>query len=172
MHIEIGMTKSWKKIGEGNYTLLADGLQAATMLLSIHTSEGRAAIKTGDADYVLRRTGFWKTTLLLENTTGGQMARMAYDKWYANSYKLEYGGSIYSVVIRNNPLAEWAILHDGGLLLAYGLSTENGKTSLRITQAARTQDLLLDCILWYLFVPIATENCGDQFLFSLLLLGQ
>jgi hypothetical protein len=70
--------------------------------------------------------------------------------------------------VRNNPLAEWVLQQDGNDVLAYGLKTADGKVVTQITEANTGAAIILHAMLWYLFVPIATENSGDNLLFLLM----
>lgn len=165
------MEKQWKKIAEGKYSFLIDNREAGSMEMLLNTNERKAVLLIDGTEYLVKQTGFWKTTIEIENAAGQLIAKAYYEKWYANSWVLEYKNCRYKIVIRNNPLAEWAILLNDELLLAYGLYTENGKLSLRITGSTQN-DHLFDFLLWYLFVPIATENMGDHFVFTMLLQSQ
>ncbi|CAN5748463.1 hypothetical protein BH10BAC3_BH10BAC3_40940 [soil metagenome] len=99
----------------------------------------------------------------------GRIIAKVYDeKWYANSSILEYNGRRYQLMVRNNPLAEWAIRENDHDLLAYRIYAGNGKVGVKITSSNNNQDYLLDFLLWYLFVPIATENPGDNFFFFMM----
>lgn len=69
-------------------------------------------------------------------------------------------------------MAEWAILDENGKeLIAYGLNAHEGKITVKITSVADDLEPLFDFILWYLFVPIASENMGDNFLFMMLIMS-
>ncbi|MBI3235089.1 MAG: hypothetical protein HYZ42_13820 [Bacteroidetes bacterium] len=81
---------------------------------------------------------------------------------------LEFEGEKYKLLCRNNPLAEWAILKDNQLVLAYGITTENKKVVVKITGLDKPSNYILDCLLWYLFLPIAMENSDDNLIFLLM----
>ena len=72
--------------------------------------------------------------------------------------------------IRNNPLAEYVVFDEDEEVLAYGLDTNSGKAIVRIN--SNTSDFLLDYLLWYVFLPFAQENIGDNFEFQTLLMNQ
>lgn len=166
------MTKSWKKTGTGQYSFWIDDTEAGVMHIAHNTNEHKAVAVIDGNEYTIKRTGFWKSTIEITGADGQTIAKAYYEKWYANSLILEYKNNTYKMVIRNNPLAEWAILDNGRNILAYGLDTENGRTALRITSSANDTDILLDFLLWYVFVPIATENSGDHFVFTMMLANQ
>ncbi|MFN8362064.1 MAG: hypothetical protein U0264_19320 [Candidatus Kapaibacterium sp.] len=155
------MTKQWTPTGENTHTLSIDGAPCATVE-RLHTTDLKAHVTIGDARYTIAQPGFWKRHIEITDHTGTLIARAEYERWFANAMTLHYQGIAYKLVIRNNPLAEWALLDaNSTTLLAYTLHTGNGTPSVHITTALPTHDLLLDCLLWYLFAPIAQENCSD-----------
>jgi hypothetical protein len=162
------MTKHWKKTVEGNYTFYVDNYEAGAMEIFYATLERKAICRIESNEFVIKRTGFWKSTIEINNETEQAIARVYPEKWYASSWTLEYNDNLYRLIVRNNPLAEWAILDNSLEVAAYGLSTDNGKIRVRITTSDPTSDYLFDFLLWYLFVPIATENMGDSFAFFML----
>lgn len=156
------MTKQWTPSGENTHTLSIDGTPCATVE-RLHTKDIQAIVTIGDTRYTIAQPGFWKRHIEITDHTGMLIARAEYEKWYAHAMTLRYQNTTYKLVIRNNPLAEWALLGaDSTTLLAYALQTKSGKPSLSITTLLPENDLLLDCLLWYLFAPIAMENDTDS----------
>lgn len=166
------MTKSWKKISDGNYVFTINNQELARFEIAMGTTERKAVATIGDASFLIKKTGFWKNNIEISSAQGDIVAKVYAKKWYANNLVLEYKHHEYELVIRNNPLAEWAILAQDTEILAYGLYPNNGKVEISIKSIDEQVDVLLECLLWYLFLPIATENSGDTFLFSLLLAAQ
>lgn len=166
------MTKQWTNAGEGKYVFTLDGNQIGQMQIEPASADSRASCQIGDDHFTIKRTGFWKSTVEVLKNDGNLVAKTYHEKWYANSSVLEYENQKYNLTLHNNPLAEWAIVDEGKTLLAYGLNAANGKTSVRISGEADQSHLLLDFLLWYLFVPIASENMGDNFVFHLLTTAQ
>ena len=162
------MTKTWKKTNEGTYVFAVANQEVGTMEVSYASLERKAICHIKDKDFIIKRIGFWKSTIEISNPAGEVIAKIYPEKWYANSWAFDYNEKKYKVTVRNNPLAEYAILDDSNELAAYGLTTENGKITVRITTSGHSKDFLFDFLLWYLFVPIATENMGDSFAFSML----
>jgi hypothetical protein len=161
------MEKTWHKTGEGSYTLLVDGQEMGQLAMKANGSSGKAVGKLSGREFTIQRTGFWKTGLEIAATTGPLIARTYQEKWYAKAAVLDYQNKKYQLVMRNNPLAEWAILDQKKVVLAYGLTADNGRVAARITTSDHQTDYLLDFILWYLFVPLASEDGGDDFLMLL-----
>jgi hypothetical protein len=158
-------SKKWEKTGEGKYSFSVNDKVAGNMEISFNSLNRKAVSNIGRDEITIRRTGFWKSSVEISGRDGQLIAKTYNDKWYANSSILEYKDKKYKLAIRNNPLAEWVIIDNSEDLLAYGLTTDNGRVSVRITSIKDGDDYLLDFLLWYLFVPIATENSGDTFLF-------
>lgn len=152
-----------------SYTLLVDNHIKASLKIDYNSTSRLANIEIADEKYTIKKIGKWKKYIGIYEQNGIQIAEIIYEKWYANHYIFNYKGSRYKLVVRNNPLAEWAILQDDNTILAYSLYTENGKVAIKITSNSEKNDLLFDCLLWYLFSPIAQENSGDDLLFLLML---
>lgn len=161
-------SKKWEKTGNASFTLWNSNQPAGTMEIALGTSERKATANIGGQQFVIKKTGFWKSNIEITDATGQMIARVYSEKWYAHSYVLEYRNRKYKLVVRNNPLAEWAIQDNHEDLLAYGLGTEKSKPSVRITSAPSEPELLFHFILWYLFLPIATEQGADDFTLLLL----
>jgi hypothetical protein len=156
--------KSWTKIGEAHYAFSLDDKHEGTLKISPNSKDSKAIIKIGQEDFTIRRVGFWKTAVEITDKTNTNIGKLYGEKWYAHTFVLDYKGTKYKLVIRNNPLSELAIMQENKLVLAYGLDAGE-RIQVKITSSENHQDYLLDCLLWYLFVPIATENMGDDFTF-------
>ena len=163
------MIKSWKRTEEGKYSFSMDNNDIGTIKISYNTLESEAKCQIQGKHFTIKRTGFWKSTIEIYNEGGDSIAKIYPEKWYASSWTFDYRDKVYKIKVRNNPLAEYVIQVNSKDLAAYGLTTENEKVSVRISTLSQNSDLLFDFILWYLFVPIATENMGDDFLFLMLL---
>lgn len=98
----------------------------------------------------------------MTDQTGAIILKVYPKNWYGNRSMLEYDNKVYELFIHNNPLAEWVIADNDSLLLAYGLDSSTGQVGLKITapEAPIAQDWLLHALLWYLFVPIASEEAS------------
>lgn len=163
------MKKEWIKIEEDYYSFFINGENIGSLKINAINSISLAKIR--EKEFTIKRTGFWKNTLDVTNNNNDTIAKVYYEKWYTNSFILDFKGIRYKLSMRNNPLAEWIIFDEEKEILAYGLNTSDGKAVVKISSANDNNDLLLDYILWYLFLPIAVENCGDNFVFLMLLLG-
>ena len=127
-----------------------------------------ASIEFNDNQYIIKRTGFWKNIVEITDKNEILIAKIYSNKWYSNKSIIESKEKKYQLIIKNNPLAEYVILDADKELLAYGLNANNGKVNVKITSFNNSTDYLLDFILWYLFVPVAIENMGDEFTFLML----
>ncbi len=168
----ISMTKSWKKAGEGIYSFSVDSKEIGKMVIYYDSLDRKAKCHIENNDFVIKRTGFWKSTIEISNETGQTIAKIYPEKWYASSWTFDYNDKKYKLTVRNNPLAEYAIFDNSNEIAAYGLITENGLVNVRITTLNQSSDFVFDFLLWYLFVPIVTENMGDDFTFQMLMPNQ
>jgi hypothetical protein len=157
-------SRQWRTIAEGHYAFMQDDTILATMEIARASIARKATVTIDKEHYTIEKVGFWKNGIEISKSSSKVIATCATEKWYANTMTLGYKGHSYKLVVRNNPLAEWAIQENGNDLLAYGLTTHEGKAAVKLKAATPHHDLLHDCLLWYLFVPIATENIDDGFL--------
>lgn len=163
--------KHWKNLGNNSYAFF-DSEKEIGKFTFFNTLNSKAIATQNEQEFHFKRTGFWKSTVEISDKLGQKMAEIYAEKWYANTYILVYKNKNYQLVIRNNPLAEWVILDNKKEILAYQLSTQNGKATVKITSESAEIEVLFDYILWYLFRPIALENTGEDLSFMLPLLVQ
>lgn len=161
-------TKTWKKTTEGSYTFFIDEKEMGTMSIAHNTLERQATCRIAGNEVVLKRTGFWKSTIEITDETGRLIGKIYPEKWFASSWAFDYQNKKYKVLVRNNPLAEFVIQENGKDQLAYALNANNNVVNVRITTTTEPLDLLFDFFLWYLFVPVATENLDDNLTFLML----
>ncbi len=141
-----------------------------TLEIDYSNWERKAIFKIENETFVLKYNGFWKSNFEITNQNGEVILKSFSEKWYANSTILEYNDKKLKLKIRNNPLAEYVVFDNDKEILAYGLDTKNGRAIVRINSIANN-DYLLDYLLWYIFLPIAQENMGDDYVFSTLLMA-
>lgn len=160
--------KNWKKTGERNYSLFKQENKIGHLSIETNLFERKATLEIDHQTYYLKHTGFWKNNIEIADAHGTVILKTHTQKWYANTTIIEFEGKQLKLLIRNNPLAEYAILDRENEILAYGLDVKEGKAVTRIQTSNHNKSYLLDFYLWYLFVPIAQENMGDDFTFLLL----
>lgn len=163
-------SKKWIKTKELNYAFEVDGKSIGTLEIVYSNFDRKAIFDIDNKKFILKYNGFWKNNFEIKDINENLILKSYTEKWYANSTILEYNGKKLKLKIRNNPLAEFVIFDADEEILAYGLNTNSGKAIVRIN--SNTSDYLLDFLLWYLFVPIAQENMGDNFIFQSLLMNQ
>ena len=161
--------KHWKKNGEGNYVFVIQDEIIGEMSIQMNVFERKAVLEVEGKKYMLHHTGFWKNNIEIEDSEGEVVLKTYTEKWYVNTSIVEFQGKKLQFNIRNNPLAEYAILENDNEILAYGIEVNEGVVSAKIQTAITNKSYLLDFLLWYLFVPIAQENMGDTFVFMRLL---
>jgi hypothetical protein len=163
------MKKEWKKTGNYTYALVVNDRVIGAMERDIKSADHKAIFKTGKEEFTVRRTRIWQTSLEITDSTNSIIAILGPEKWYSSASTLEYKNRKYKLVVRNNPLAEFAILEHGQTLLAYGLSTGTGRPGVKITNPENQDDFLFDFLLWYLFLPVISEQAGESMTFLMLL---
>lgn len=155
-------THTWKTVSENEFTLWVNDQSLATLTLVPKSAKGDATVETPEGKWFIRREGFWKNRLMIEDENGNTWAEITPKAWYSSQWIIRWQGNEDQLVLHNNPLAEYAILRDGKPLLGYGLTAAEGKTGLKVTQQEPGLPILLHVLLWYLFVPIAKENIADS----------
>jgi hypothetical protein len=160
-------SKKWIKKNDFNYTFEVDEKTIGTLEM-VYTNFDRKAIFIIESQkFTLKYNGFWKSNFEIKDENETVILKSFTEKWYANSTVLDYEGNKLKLKIRNNPLAEYVIFDGEKEILAYALDTKLGKPSVRIN--SNSSDYLLHFLLWYIFIPIAQENIGDDLLFLTLL---
>ncbi len=165
------MRKEWIARSESSFELITDEQLQITMNFDYSSSKRVAQCRIGNEEYLMTVEGFWSTRIEVRKTDGTSVARITPQKWYANTWNVLINGKTLTLGVRNNPLAEYYINDGTRDVLAYGLDTNNGTATVRISSATEETDPLLDAILWYLFLPLAKESMGDNFTFMLMLVA-
>ena len=160
-------TKSWIKKDDLNYTFEVDGKTIGTLEVIYTNLDRKAIFIIENQKFTLKYNGFWKSNFEIKDENQAIILKSFTEKWYANSTILDYKGNKLKLKVRNNPLAEYVIFDGEKEILAYALDTNLGKPSVRIN--SNSSDYLLHFLLWYIFVPIAQENIGDDFTFLTLI---
>ncbi|GAB2565253.1 hypothetical protein [Spirosoma areae] len=156
--------REWTKTDGSTFLLSVNGQPMGQ--LTLHVSDGSATALVSGKMYAIKHVGFWKSRLVITDESGEEQLRAYPEKWYANSLIVDVGQERYSLIIWNNPMAEWKIIDQNRkLVLAYGLSVEQGLPITRITSSTHPP-VLFDFLLWYLFYPVIQENAGDAYRFT------
>ena len=163
--------KNWKTIKQGLYLFTVNDQEIGTLEVVYQNFERKAIFKIEDKTYTLTHHGFWKSTYEITDESNSVVLKASFEKWFATHTNLEYKEKIYTLKIRNNPLAEFVIFDGKSELVSYGLGTNLGKVLVKINTAPNQTDYLLDYLLWYSFLPIAQENIGDNFTFQALMMS-
>lgn len=159
----------WKRLSDFRFALYQDGEQKGQMTIDYASAQQTADCSWEEQRFIIRRTGFWKSGVEIEDTTSKEiLLKAGPKKWYSNRLEVVAFGQHLELKVWNNPLAEWALERDGKPVLAYGLSTD-GVVGVRITVGEANVPPHYHFLLWYLFYPVAQENSGDNPAFLLLL---
>jgi hypothetical protein len=161
------MKKEWVKNTDSQYSLSVEEKKMGDMNFHLNSLSSKAVCTLGEQVLKIKRTGFWKSSIEITDSQNAVLLKTYPEKWYANTSIIEYDNKKYKLIVRNNPLAEYAITENGEEWLAYGLATTDKKISVKIS-AHEHAPLIFDFLLWYLFLPVANENMGDNYSFLLL----
>lgn len=164
-------TKTWQKISESKYIFWVEEKKIGEMEL-LYPKWSRSVMMNIEGQlFTLEYTGFWKSSWQILDYKGNVILKAYNEKWFSRQTTLEYQNNKLQLVLRNAPLAEFAITKEGKDLLSYGLKIVDGKAVTQIKTSHNHKDYLLDYILWFLFCPIARENSGDNLVFLTLLMS-
>lgn len=151
-------TRRWTENTPGNYSLLEGNKTMATMQVIAHNMAQLAHAKCNGRNYTIEKTGFWKTNIEVKDENGHVLMHLKPEKWYSSSYLLTYEGDELNVTVRNNPLVEYNITCNGHEQARYKLSVVDGSHEAITEVENPSGNLLFDCLLWYIFLPITKEN--------------
>ena len=160
------MQRQWVKKSDFNYTLWLDEREIGKMEIQFNTIASKAICDIDGRILEIKRAGFWKSNLEITDNKGTVILKTYPEKWYANSWVIEFENQNYKLLIRNNPLAEYVITENDKNILAYGLDSENRELKVRIA-TSENSNVIFDFLLWYLFLPVANENFGNTYAFFL-----
>nr|MBI1229051.1 hypothetical protein [Cytophagales bacterium] len=159
--------KSWQRIDESKYVFLAEGQVIGMLDILVNSKDRKAFVTIGENVFTIKGVGFWKDSIEIIDGSDRTVLKTYPENWYGRSSVLKFNNDSYTLLIRNNPLSEFAILDGDCDLLAYGLNLESklGRLGIKISGSVNSSDYLLDFLLWYLFVPVAVDNMGIDFRF-------
>ena len=80
---------------------------------------------------------------------------------YGTGMQFRLDNRDYQLLVRNNPLAEYAVQQNGRDIVAYGLKSREGRTVAVISDHRSRALIELDLLLWFLFAPVAQGETGD-----------
>jgi hypothetical protein len=158
------MKKQWVKNADFNYSLWMAEKEIGKMEIEFNTIASKAICSINGNSFEIKRTDFWKSNLEITNSDGQVILKTYPEKWYANTSIIEFENKKYKLIIRNNPLTEYAITENDKDILAYGLAAENKELNIRILTSGN-DNIIFDFLLWYLFLPVANESFGDNYSF-------
>jgi hypothetical protein len=160
-----GNLKRWEKKNENSFVFFVDEAQVADLTFDLKTYN--AVLKTQNQEYFFTRKGFWKTSLEILDKKEVQIAKLYFEKWYSHMSTIEYKNRKLNCTTRNNPMLEVVMLENKKTVLAYGLQLENGVIHINISSTQQSIDPILEALIWFAFIPIATENTiGSNFKFK------
>ncbi len=154
--------KNWNKTGELSYVLKRNGVDAGEVKFPESSLVRVATFETETEKYTLERRGLLKIALEINNGKGKPVLNAVQEKWYKNSYDVNFGARKLKMVIRNNPLAEFALLNNNEREInSYGLKVKDKKPFIEMKGEEEENNVLFDFLLWSLIKPAANESCGN-----------
>lgn len=154
--------KNWNKTGELSYRLLRNGVSAGEVKFPESSLVKVATFETENEKYTLERRGLLKFEFEINNGSGKSVLNASQEKWYKNSYAVDFGGKKLKLVLRNNPLVEYSLQDNGKEINSYSLKLKDKKPVIEMKSAGGENNVLFDFLLWSLFKPIADESCGNS----------
>lgn len=114
--------------------------------------------------YRLRQRGFWKSVVEWTDQNRQVVFRVEQVNWHGFKYQFTWQGLQHELIIRNAPLAEYAITRNGRDVLAYGLKPHGNGVLTAITSSEEHEPQHLyefHLLLWFLFSAIAEGETGE-----------
>ena len=115
------VTRRWDKTSDNTFSFFVNDEEVGKIQKTFKTSGITAHFSIRKDNFTIKRTGFWKSVVEVFDAKGQIIAKVQTTNWFSSSFILEYNDEKYSLVVRNNPLAECVILKDGKELLSYGI---------------------------------------------------
>lgn len=156
------MNKRWPFTIGNNYTLWDDEKKIGNMVIKYSQTTHRAICTIDGRVLDMKRVGTFKSIIEIYDSNM-QTIIVAYpDKLYGNTFNIEFENKEYKLIIRNNPLMEYAITENDKDILVYGLTTENGTLKFKISTYGN-HSYFFDFLLWFMFFPIVITNFGYNY---------
>jgi hypothetical protein len=157
------MKKQWIKTDQNRYAFMDNGRELGSIKVDFSTMNHKAEVLVGQESFVIKRKGFWKSSIEITDHNDIVIAQVSPEKWYSSAFILDYKGGRYKLICHNNPLVEWVILDGQYPVMAYGLDAATSNKQISITETSAQTDVLLHCLLCYIMVPVMIEE-GDDLL--------
>lgn len=156
------MNKRWILNTHDNYTLWDDEKEIGDMVIKYSQTTHRAICTIDGRVLDMKRVGTFKSSIGIYDSNMRTIIAAYPDKWFGNTFNIEFENKKYKLIIRNNPLMEYAIVENDKDILVYGLTTENGALKFRIS-TYNNYSYFFDFLLWFMFFPIAITNFGYDY---------
>lgn len=157
------MKKEWVKIEQGSYQLLVDEKPVGTMNFLGNGPGSGAKFESGSTTYFIKPEGFWKLRYKVTDQSGIELFSI---RQAAKEQSFTIPEGTYQLKLHNNPLAEWVISDGEDILLSYGFTITGSKVKIGIKTARQQHNYLFDFLLWYIFLPVAMEELGEEWTFE------
>lgn len=149
---------NWTKIAESEFQLK----QNETLLATMKIRGGKAECRIiGGRTFQIRTKGFWGNQIEFAEASGQILTIIRPASWFGSRWQFRLYGQDYQLLVRNNPLAEYAVQQNGRDVVAYGLKTKDNRTVSVISDYREKALFELDLLLWYLFFSVALGETGD-----------
>ena len=117
------MNKRWIRNTHDNYTLWVDEKKIGDMVIKYSQTSHRSICTIDGRVLDIKRVGNWKSSIgIYDNSTMQNIVGAYPNKWYGNTFNIEFESKQYKLIIRNNPLMEYAIIENDKDILVYALS--------------------------------------------------
>lgn len=161
------LSKKWEKRSNNEYAFLENDLMRGVLNFKWSGLQNMATAVIDDKTYEIKRKGFWKNKIQIENNNGRVVLEVDVEKWYSSDWIITYEDRKYRLEVRNNPLAEYVIFEGEQEIISYGLHTEKNQIVTKI-KTQREVPALFDFLLFYLFISVSTENGADATFISMI----
>ena len=147
---------NWTKIAESEFQLK----QNETLLATMKIRGGKADCQTGGRNFKIRTKGFWGNQIEFADAQGQILTTIKPAGWFGSRWQFRLYGQDYQLIVRNSPLAEYAVQQNGRDVVAYSLKTKDSRAVAIISDYREKALYELDLLLWYLFYAVAIGETG------------
>jgi hypothetical protein len=146
--------KNWTKDAFGNHVLFLD----EKLLISMEFDESKTAeLNTNEGFYKIQEKGFLSSSIIVEDTDGGNLFKLREDRWLSPVYKFEYKGKKYQIKSASNPVRSYQLTEGNKLITTYYEKTDSNDFGYRVIEHVDNYPILFDGLIWFM-VQLANVN--------------
>jgi hypothetical protein len=152
--VKVMRIKNWKIDTLGNHVLSLDDKPLISMVLD---DSKTAELNTNEGFYKIQEKGFLSSTIIVEDTEGGNLFKLKEDRWLSPVYKFDFKGKKYQIKSSNNPVRSYQLTEGNKLITTYYEKSTFGESGYRVIEHVDNYPLIFDGLIWFM-IQLAHVN--------------